>query len=118
MKRKEAEAEQGERAVNVPQTQPRCHLPEDPHAYSKCRAGGEIFPASNHYARESKPVPGSEQVCLKTGDEMNARNVEPLEGFVVRDEELDTGFGRAGEMDGVGGFDRGAGANDAELLSS
>lgn len=39
MERKEAEAEQGKRAVNVPQAQPRCRLPEGPHVYSKCRAG-------------------------------------------------------------------------------
>lgn len=42
---------------------------------------------------------------IETCYEMNSGNRDLLQRLIVRDEELDSGFGGTGEVDCVGGFD-------------
>ena len=45
-----------------------------------------------------------EEIGIQTRNKVNSRNRELLERFIVGDEELDSGFGGAGEVDCIGGF--------------
>ena len=48
-----------------------------------------------------------EQVHVEAGDELNARDNSAGQTAIIREEEIDAGFGRTGQVDGIGRGDPG-----------